>query len=56
MEVLHANLEILRNFSPLDKEKMKEIRMALRPFYRGRNLAWMQPSYLDGRNSLIRLS
>jgi len=56
MEVLNTNLEILRDFSPLGEEKMKEIRMALQPFYKGRNLAWMQPSYQDGWNSQIRLS
>jgi len=56
MEVLNTNLEILRDFSPLGEEKMKEIRMALQPFYKGRNLAWMQPSYQDGWNSQIQLS
>jgi len=56
MEVLHSNLEILRNFSPLDEEKMKEIRLALHPFYQGANLAWMDPAYQDGRNSGILLA
>jgi len=55
-EVLHSNLEILRNFKPLGKEKMKELRLALRPFYKGHDLAWMHPAYEDGRNSEIRLA
>lgn len=50
MEVLTSNLETLRSFSPLGDEKMKELRMALQPFYRGKNLAWMQTSYQDGWN------
>jgi hypothetical protein len=55
-EVLHSNLEILRNFKPLGKEKMKELRLALRPFYKGHDLAWMHPAYEDGWNSEIRLA
>ena len=50
MEVLKSNLETLQDFSPLGDEKMKELRMALQPFYSGRNLAWMQSSYQDGWN------
>ena len=56
MEVLNANLEILRNFSPLEEEKMKELRLALEPFHRGHKLAWLQPSYQDGWNNQIRLA
>jgi len=56
MEVMHANLEILRSFSPLDEEKMKEIRLALRPFFRGHKLAWMQPSYRDGWANTFRMA
>lgn len=56
MEVMSANLEILKNFSPLEEEKMKELRLALQPFYGGHQLAWMQPSYQDGWNNKIRLA
>lgn len=52
-EVLHSNLEILRNFTPMGEEKMDEVRMALHPFYRGENLAWMHPAYQDGRSGRI---
>ncbi|RLD92815.1 MAG: aldo/keto reductase [Bacteroidetes bacterium] len=47
MEVLKSNLETLQNFAPLGDEKMNEVRLALQPFYRGKNLAWMQTAYQD---------
>jgi len=56
MDALNSNLEILRTFAPLDEEKMKELRMALHPFYKGTNLAWMNPSYRDGWNNKMRLA
>ncbi len=48
MEVLKSNIQLLKDFKPLDDLRMKEIRLALQPFYQGRNLAWMQPAYRDG--------
>jgi predicted aldo/keto reductase-like oxidoreductase len=56
MEVLQSNLEILRDFTPLDDAKMKEIRLALHPFYRDKKLAWMDPSYRDGWAGGIHLA
>jgi len=56
LEVLESNLEILRSFTPLGEEKMKEIRLALQPFYQGKNLAWMQPAYVDGSTRSFRLA
>ncbi len=56
MEVLNSNLDILRNFTSLSKEKMREMRLALQPFFQGRNLAWMDPSYRDGFKPEIRLA
>lgn len=56
MEVLNSNLELIRNFKPLEPQKMEELRLALLPFYHGKNLAWMQPSYQDGWNSGIHLA
>lgn len=47
-EVLNKNIEILKNFSPLSDERMKELHVALDPFYRSRKLPWMQPGYFDG--------
>jgi aryl-alcohol dehydrogenase-like predicted oxidoreductase len=49
MEVLKSNLELIRNFEPLPEAKMEEIRLALGPFYRHENLAWMQNGYVDGK-------
>jgi predicted aldo/keto reductase-like oxidoreductase len=48
LEVLKENLALLREFKPLDKEKMEELNIALGPFYRHENLPWMQPGYVDG--------
>jgi len=56
MEVLKSNLETLRDFTPLDDAKMDELRLALQPFYKGHNLDWMKPAYLDGWNSHIYLA
>ncbi len=56
MDVLNSNLKILRNFEPLEPQKMEELRLALQPFYHGKNLAWMQSSYRDGWNSGIHLA
>lgn len=47
MEVIKSNLELIRNFEPLPETKMEEIRVALKPFYRHENLAWMRPGYVD---------
>ena len=49
LEVLKANLDIFKKFKPLDESRMKEIQLALQPFYKDTNLAWMQPSYFDGQ-------
>ncbi|MBN2772996.1 MAG: hypothetical protein JXR31_02015, partial [Prolixibacteraceae bacterium] len=48
IEVVNSNLEILRNFEPMDEARMKEIAMQLTPFYNHENLPWMQPGYRDG--------
>jgi aryl-alcohol dehydrogenase-like predicted oxidoreductase len=56
LEVLKSNLEIIRDFQPLDDQKMEEIRLALQPFYKGKNLAWMQSSYRDGWDNQIQMA
>jgi len=48
LDVVKSNLEILRNFKPMDEAKMKEIAMQLSPFYNNENLPWMNPNYFDG--------
>ena len=48
MDVLKENLEIFKSFKPFDDKKMDEIKVALRPFHQGKDVAWMHPSYVDG--------
>jgi aryl-alcohol dehydrogenase-like predicted oxidoreductase len=48
MEVLKANISILKNFKKMDAEEMQKMRMALAPVYRHERLVWMQPGYEDG--------
>lgn len=48
LEVLRKNLAILQSFEPLDKNRMNELRAQLDPFYKSRNLPWMQADYHDG--------
>ena len=47
-EVVGSNLNILRNFKPMEEEKMRQMAMQLTPFYNHENLPWMQPGYRDG--------
>jgi len=47
-EVLDQNLALVRDFKPLDEAEMKELQAALDPFFRHRDVAWMQPGYFDG--------
>ena len=47
--VMDANLEILRNFKPLDEQRMKELALNLTPFYQHENLPWMKYGYCDGK-------
>ena len=48
VEVLNKNIETIKNFEPLSDERMKELRVALDPFYKSNRLPWMQPGYFDG--------
>lgn len=48
LEVVKSNLEILRNFKPMEESRMKEMAMQLTPFYNHENLPWMQQGYCDG--------
>jgi uncharacterized protein len=49
LDVVNSNLDILRNFKPMDETRMKEMAMQLTPFYNHQNLPWMKPGYHDGR-------
>jgi aryl-alcohol dehydrogenase-like predicted oxidoreductase len=48
LDVLKANIEIIRNFEPLPADEMTEMRMALTPYYQHKGLDWMKPGYVDG--------
>jgi predicted aldo/keto reductase-like oxidoreductase len=48
LDVVNSNLEILRNFKPMEETRMKEIALRLTPFYNHQNLPWMAPGYHDG--------
>lgn len=48
LEVVKSNLEILRNFKPMDDAKMQQMAEQLTPFYRHENLPWMRSDYHDG--------
>jgi hypothetical protein len=47
-EVMKKNIEIVKNFKPLSKEKMQELQVQLSPFYKSNKLPWLQPGYFDG--------
>lgn len=47
-KVVESNLELLRNFKPMDKAEKQKYAMLLSPYYRHENLAWMKPGYHDG--------
>ena len=48
-EVMQRNIDIVKNFKePLSDDKMKELQVALDPFYRNKKLPWLQSNYYDG--------
>jgi len=47
--VVDSNLKTLKNFKPLDEQRMKELALDLTPFYRHENLPWMKLGYRDGK-------
>jgi len=48
IEVVKSNIEILKNFKPMDDSAMKEMAQQLVPFFNHANLPWMEPGYCDG--------
>ena len=48
IEVVKSNIEILKNFKPMEEAKMQEMAQQLTPFYHHENLPWMEPGYCDG--------
>ena len=48
LDVMKANINILKTFKAMSKDEMDSMAMALAPFYRSSKLEWMQPGYRDG--------
>jgi len=48
IDIVKANVNMLRNFQKLPPQRMQELAMQLAPFYRNENLPWMQEGYCDG--------
>ncbi len=48
VEVVESNLNILRNFKPMNPDRMNELALELTPFYNHENLPWMKQDYCDG--------
>lgn len=47
-DVLKTNLNLIKEFKPLPKTEMENLRGELEPFYRSKELPWLQPGYEDG--------
>jgi len=48
LEVLKKNIELVKKFRPMTQEEMKKITVTLIPYFKSRELFWMQPGYTDG--------
>ncbi len=48
LEVMKANVALLRSFSPMSEEEMDGMTSVLEPFFRSQDLPWQQPGYQDG--------
>ncbi len=47
-KVVESNLNILRNFKPMDADEKLKYAMMLAPYFRHENLEWMKYGYYDG--------
>lgn len=48
MDVLKKNIQLMKNFKPMSAEKMQQMTSSLKPFFKSKNLEWMNPHYTDG--------
>jgi hypothetical protein len=48
MDILNKNLNLLRNFEPMDEKEKENMTARLEPFFREENLSWLKPGYCDG--------
>jgi len=47
-QVVDSNLDLLKNFKPMNSDEMTKFAMILSPFFRHENLEWMRGDYRDG--------
>jgi predicted aldo/keto reductase-like oxidoreductase len=47
-KVVDSNLNLLRNFRPMNSDEKAKYAMILSPYFRHENLEWMQQDYRDG--------
>ena len=47
-KVVDSNLNLLRNFKPMNSEEKLKYAMILSPYFRHENLEWMKKGYYDG--------
>ncbi len=47
-KVVESNLDLLRNFKPMDTDEKAKYAMLLSPYFRHENLEWMSQGYFDG--------
>jgi len=48
LDVVKANIALLKDFQPMSTPEMEQMQAALAPFYQHPGLQWMQPGYRDG--------
>jgi hypothetical protein len=47
-KVVDSNLNLLRNFKPMNSNEIQKYAMLLSPYFRHENLEWMKKGYRDG--------
>jgi hypothetical protein len=47
-QVVDSNLDLLRNFKPMNSDEMTKFALILSPFFRHENIEWMRNGYRDG--------
>ena len=48
LDVLKKNIALVQSFQKMSPAEMQQMTVALRPFFQGQGLFWMNPNYMDG--------
>lgn len=48
LDVMKANVDLLKTFQPMSDDEMDGMTAALDPFFRSADLPWQRPGYQDG--------